>query len=57
MILGYISEVKVMLPEGVVRRDTKQFEEVEIPISEPPPTRVGQNRVLISSLDEVKLLL
>lgn len=50
---GYISEVKMMLPEGVVRKDTKQYEEVEIPVSEPPPTTVGSKLVSIDSLDEV----
>ncbi|XP_075226483.1 activating signal cointegrator 1 complex subunit obelus isoform X4 [Lycorma delicatula] len=50
---GYISEVKMLLPEGVERKDTKQYEEVNIPVSEPPPTSVGSKLVPIDSLDEV----
>uniref|UniRef100_A0A1B6DYT0 U5 small nuclear ribonucleoprotein 200 kDa helicase n=2 Tax=Clastoptera arizonana TaxID=38151 RepID=A0A1B6DYT0_9HEMI len=50
---GYISGLKMMLPEGVVRIDTKTYEEVNIPISEPAPTSVGKKLIPINSLDEI----
>lgn len=50
---GFISGVKVLLPEGVVRNDNKSYEEVIIPVSEPAPLSVGNERVAISSLDEI----
>lgn len=43
----------MLLPEGVERKDTKHYEEVNIPVSEPPPTSVGSKLVPIDSLDEV----
>lgn len=46
----------MILPEGVERRDTKQYEEVNIPVSEPPPVSVGSKLVPIDSLDEVYIL-
>lgn len=49
---GYISGMKMMLPEDVKRIDTKVFEEVDIPISPPAPLEVGNVLVPVSSLDE-----
>jgi len=51
---GFIAGVKVMLSSDVRRTDCKQYEEVNIPVSEPAPVSVGNNLVQISSLDEVK---
>lgn len=42
-----------MLPEGVIRHDKKSYEEVNIPVAEPAPVNVGNERVAISSLDDV----
>jgi activating signal cointegrator complex subunit 3 len=42
-----------MLPSDVKRTDNKQYEEVNIPVSEPAPVSVGNNLVPVSSLDEV----
>nr|CAD7572321.1 unnamed protein product [Timema californicum] len=50
---GFISGTKMMLPENVERRDTKQYEEVNIPVSEQAPVNVGNKLVSISSLDEI----
>ena len=44
----------MMLSSNVRRTDCKQYEEVNIPVSEPAPVSVGNNLVQISSLDEVK---
>nr|CAD7458407.1 unnamed protein product [Timema tahoe] len=51
---GFISGTKMMLPANVERRDTKQYEEVNIPVSEQAPVNVGNKLVSISSLDEVQ---
>jgi len=44
----------MVLSSDVKRTDCKQYEEVNIPVSEPAPLSVGNNLVQISSLDEVK---
>lgn len=53
--IGFISGVKMLLPEDVKRTDNKQYEEVHIPT--PPPTAlpVGNTLVPISSLDKVSI--
>lgn len=51
---GFIAGVKMKLSADVKRTDNKQYEEVNIPVSEPAPVSVGNNLVPISSLDEVK---
>jgi activating signal cointegrator complex subunit 3 len=45
--------MKMLLPENVTRKDTKEYEQVDIPISKPAPLTVGEERVKISSLDEL----
>lgn len=45
----------MLLPKDVKRKDTKEYEEVIIPINEPPPLSVGNTRVQVSDLDEVNL--
>jgi activating signal cointegrator complex subunit 3 len=45
--------MKMLLPENVTRKDTKEYEAVDIPISKPAPLTVGENLVKISSLDEL----
>ncbi|XP_014260585.1 activating signal cointegrator 1 complex subunit 3 [Cimex lectularius] len=49
---GFITGVKMMLPENVCRVDNKQYEEVNIPIPPPTPLNVGNNLIPIDSLDE-----
>ncbi|KAK9503226.1 hypothetical protein O3M35_011843 [Rhynocoris fuscipes] len=49
---GFVAGVKLMLPENVKRTDTKQFEEVHIPILPPTPLNVGNKLIPISTLDE-----
>jgi hypothetical protein len=44
----------MMLSADVKRTDNKQYEEVNIPVSESVPVSVGNNLVSISSLDEVR---
>lgn len=56
MFAGFICGVKMVLPEDVVKKDTKQYEEVTIPASEPPPTTVGKNLVPIETLDDVRII-
>jgi activating signal cointegrator complex subunit 3 len=47
----------MMLPVDAERTNNKQYEEVNIPVSEPVPVSVGNNLVPISSLDEVRIFL
>lgn len=51
--VGFISGAKLMLPENTERKDTKMYEEVKIPASPPPNLSVGNERIQISSLDEI----
>jgi hypothetical protein len=51
--LGFIAGVKMMLSSDAKRTDSKQCEEVNIPVSEPAQVSVGDKLVPISSLDEV----
>lgn len=50
---GFISGLKMMLPENVRRVDTKVYEEVNIPVAEPAPVSVGSNLVPVSTLDDI----
>lgn len=45
-----------MLPANVKRQDSELCEEVSIPIPPAEPLDVGNDPVLITSLDEVNLL-
>uniref|UniRef100_A0A182QHM2 Activating signal cointegrator 1 complex subunit 3 n=1 Tax=Anopheles farauti TaxID=69004 RepID=A0A182QHM2_9DIPT len=51
--VGFIAGTKLVLPENVERTDSKLFEEVRIPATDPPPLSIGSNRIKISSLDEI----
>lgn len=51
--VGFISGGKLMLPDNVKRIDNKMYEEVQIPVNESAELGVGNNRVSISSLDEI----
>ncbi|XP_015598741.1 activating signal cointegrator 1 complex subunit 3 [Cephus cinctus] len=50
---GFISGQKMMLPENVVRKDSQICEEVHIPVPPAIPFDVGNDPVMISSLDEI----
>ncbi|XP_060805871.1 activating signal cointegrator 1 complex subunit 3 [Amyelois transitella] len=50
---GFVSGLKLMLPENAVRKDLKEYEEVIIPKNEPAPLEVGNKRVPIAELDEI----
>lgn len=50
---GFIGGNRISLPETAERIDTKQYEEVKIPATEPPPLSVGNNRINISDLDDI----
>ncbi|GBP16148.1 Activating signal cointegrator 1 complex subunit 3 [Eumeta japonica] len=50
---GFISGLKLILPENVKRKDTKEYEEIIIPKNDPPPLQIGNDRVQISALDEI----
>ncbi|KAF6205050.1 hypothetical protein GE061_019217 [Apolygus lucorum] len=49
---GFISGVKMLLPEDVKRTDNKQYEEVHIPIPAATTLTVGNTLVPIASLDK-----
>lgn len=55
VLSGFISGLKMLLPENTKRKDTKEYEEVIIPKNEPAPLSVGNTRVQISDLDEVNI--
>ena len=48
--------LQLLLPLGFERENNKDFEEVNIPPSDPAPTNIGRNLVPISQLDEVRYL-
>ncbi|XP_051173908.1 activating signal cointegrator 1 complex subunit 3 [Leptopilina boulardi] len=50
---GYISGRKIMLPANVKRQDSELCEEVSIPIPPLEPLDVGNDPVLVTSLDEI----
>ncbi|XP_073844201.1 activating signal cointegrator 1 complex subunit obelus [Musca autumnalis] len=50
---GFIGGNRISLPENAERVDNRQYEEVKIPATEPPPLSVGNNRINISDLDEI----
>lgn len=51
--VGFIAGGKLLLPDTVERSDNKMYEEVKIPASTTASLTVGENRVNISSLDEI----
>ncbi|KAH8295111.1 hypothetical protein KR018_007271 [Drosophila ironensis] len=50
---GFIGGSRITLPDTAQRIDNKQWEEVKIPASDPPPLTVGNNRIKIEELDDV----
>lgn len=50
---GFIGGSRITLPETAERIDCKQYEEVKIPATEPPPLSVGNNRINIEDLDDI----
>ncbi|XP_038207200.1 activating signal cointegrator 1 complex subunit 3 [Zerene cesonia] len=50
---GFVSGMKLILPENAVRKDYKEYEEVVIPKNEPAPLEIGNTRVPISAMDEI----
>ncbi|XP_005187971.1 activating signal cointegrator 1 complex subunit 3 [Musca domestica] len=50
---GFIGGNRISLPDNAERTDNRQYEEVKIPATEPPPLSVGNNRINISDLDEI----
>lgn len=44
----------MILPEGIQRENTKLYEEVRIPYSEPMPVGLEEKPVYIQDLDEVR---
>ncbi|XP_037731289.1 activating signal cointegrator 1 complex subunit 3 [Drosophila subpulchrella] len=50
---GFIGGSRITLPDNAQRVDSKQWEEVKIPASEPPPLTVGNKRIKIEELDDV----
>ena len=44
----------MILPEGIQRENTKLYEEVRIPYSEPMPVGFEEKPVYIQDLDEVR---
>ena len=50
---GFIQGVKMSLPIGFDREDTKKFERVSIPANEKAPINVGSKLIAISELDVI----
>uniref|UniRef100_A0A1I8NZ61 Activating signal cointegrator 1 complex subunit 3 n=1 Tax=Stomoxys calcitrans TaxID=35570 RepID=A0A1I8NZ61_STOCA len=50
---GFIGGNRISLPDNAERIDNRQYEEVKIPATEPPPLSVGNNRINISDLDDI----
>uniref|UniRef100_A0A1A9WJB5 U5 small nuclear ribonucleoprotein 200 kDa helicase n=1 Tax=Glossina brevipalpis TaxID=37001 RepID=A0A1A9WJB5_9MUSC len=50
---GFIGGSRISLPDYASRLDNRQYEEVKIPATEPPPLNVGNNRVNINDLDDI----
>ena len=48
--------MKIILPENVRRTNNTISEQVDIPVPTLDPISVGNNPVLISSLDEVSII-
>ena len=44
----------MLLPENLERKNNKVYEEVNIPPSDPAPTHIGQQRIRIDQLDDVR---
>lgn len=51
--IGFIAGAKLVLSDNVERIDTKMYEEVRIPATESTNLTVGNERIKISSLDEI----
>lgn len=50
---GFIGGNRITLPENATRHDNRQYEEVNIPATEPPPLTIGNNRIQIENLDDI----
>ncbi|XP_036024563.1 activating signal cointegrator 1 complex subunit 3 isoform X1 [Onychomys torridus] len=50
---AFIAGAKMILPEGIQRENTKLYEEVRIPYSEPMPVGFEEKPVYIQDLDEI----
>ncbi|KAM6995450.1 activating signal cointegrator 1 complex subunit 3 isoform 1-T2 [Tautogolabrus adspersus] len=50
---AFVGGARLLLPEGIRRDNTKMYEEVEIPPSEPMPIGFEEKPVYISELDEI----
>ena len=50
---GFIQGVKMSLPIGFERENTKKFESVSIPVDKKPPFNVGSKLIPISELDVI----
>ncbi|ELT88015.1 hypothetical protein CAPTEDRAFT_159536 [Capitella teleta] len=50
---SFIGGSKMNLPVGFDRENNKDYEEVNIPPSDPPPVQIGRRLIPISELDEI----
>ncbi|KAJ0066258.1 hypothetical protein NL108_004118 [Boleophthalmus pectinirostris] len=50
---AFVGGARMLLPEGIRRENTKMYEEVEIPPSDPMPIGFEEKPVYISELDEI----
>nr|CAH0109762.1 unnamed protein product [Daphnia galeata] len=50
---SFVGGKKMALPESAVRTNTSKYEEINIPLTEPAPTEVGNHLIPIASLDEI----
>lgn len=52
-LVAFVGGKKMALPESAVRTNTAKYEEINIPLSEPAPTEVGNQLIPIASLDDI----
>jgi len=48
--------LQMALPDSLTRENCKMYEEVNLPPTDAAPTHVGEHRVRINTLDEVRLV-
>lgn len=51
--LAFVGGKKLALPESAGRTNNTRYEEINIPLTEPAPTEVGNTLIPIASLDEI----
>jgi len=50
---SFVAGSKMVLPSAMKRTNTNQYEEINIPLTDPAPTEVGNTLIPVASLDEI----